>query len=227
MKKKPIIIVAILLINTFIVFFAPISLAGQDQQQEEDTYQVGIRAGQIYTWTVTELDKETFEDVFGYEPAFDKEDQLRIRISEVALHPSQQYWEVSIEFWDYKMSWSREGLNQTKRINKSPEDYNDDLFIPIPANEFLTELEDTQTEYESEDFTVTREFETYTMIREYNPEGVQLTETYLDEEENTIVKVEGNFRRIPFGSFYLGFLILGLLSMVVSVLIRKRYTVIS
>lgn len=227
MKKKPIIIVAILLINTFIVFFAPIGLAGQDQQQEEDTYQVGIRAGQIYTWTVTELDKEIFEDVFGYEPAFDKQDQIRIRINEVALHPSQQYWEVNIEFWDYKMSWQREGLNQTKRLNKSPEDYNDDLFIPIPADDFLTELEDTQTEYESEDFTVTREFETYTMIREYNPEGVQLTETYLDEEENTIVKVEGNFRRIPFGNFYLGFLILGLLSMVVSVLIRKRYTVMS
>lgn len=227
MKKKPIIIVTILLIDVFLVSLAPISLAGQDQQQEEDTYQVGIRAGQIYTWTVTELDKEIFEDVFGYEPAFDKQDQIRIRINEVALHPSQQYWEVDIEFWDYKMSWQREGLNQTKRLNKNPEVYNDDLFIPTPADEFLTELEDTQTEYESEGFTITREFETYIMIREYNPEGVQLSESYLDEDENTIVKVEGNFRRIPFGNFYLGFLTLGLLSIVISVLIRKKYTLVS
>jgi hypothetical protein len=225
LKKKPIIFLAILLINIFIFSLAPIGMAEQDQ--EEEKYQAGIRSGQIYTWTVTELDKESFENVFGYEPAFDKEDQIRIRITEVTLHSSQQYWELNIEFWDYKMSWQREGLNQTKRINKNPEDYNDDLFIPNPADEFLTELEDTQTEYESEDFTITREFETYTMIREYNPEGVQLTETYLDEDENTIVKVEGNFRRIPFGNFYLGFIMLGLFSIVISVLIRKRYTIIS
>lgn len=224
MKRKSIFIFALVLINLCIISVLPIALA---EQEEEEKYQVGIRSGQLYTWTVAELDQEKFETIFGYEPAFDKGDQLRIRIVEVTEHPSQEYWEVDIEFWDYKMNWQNDGLNQTKNINKSPEDYNDDLFIPVPSNEFLTELGDTQTEYEVDGDTVTKEFETYIMIREYNPEGVQLSESYLDEDENIIVKVEGNFRRIPFGNTYLGFLIIGLTSIVFSMIIGKRYKVIS
>ncbi|MFW9952443.1 MAG: hypothetical protein ACFFKA_20175, partial [Candidatus Thorarchaeota archaeon] len=57
--------------------------------------------------------------------------------------------------------------------------------------------------------------------KEYDTRGILLTETFYDEFDQVIVRLEGTFRFIPFGMEFIGFTILAILAIIV-ISIRKK-----
>ena len=192
---------------------------------QETDYTIGFTEGTELIWEVAELNLMDFKEIFGFEPNFEIGDQNRIIIREI--NEGTLHWIIRIEFWDYKTDWGLSGKTLTLTMLKNPESYADYLFSLYPVDQYLQAAVDRlPSEYYKFGLSIFKQGRSdtglgYTWEKEYDARGVLLTETFYDEFDQVIVRLEGTFRFIPFGTVFIGFTLLAITAIII-VIIKKK-----
>jgi hypothetical protein len=203
-----------------------ISCFNLEAKAQEDEYSVGFTEGTELIWEVAELDLMKFKDTFGFEPNFERGDQNRIIVREIDSSSGQ--WHIEIEFWDYKTDWGLSGRTLILYMGKTAEQYEDYLFSLYPVDEYLDAvIAELPSAYYRLGLSLFKQGKSntgldYTWEKEYDTRGILLTETVYDDNDNIIVRLEGTFRFIPSGMFFLGFTILAIVAIII-VSIRRKH----
>lgn len=159
----------------------------------EVEYFLGIKEGDIFIWEVEELNNTNFNTIFGFDPNYGEGDLLKIIIRNI--NEDVISWIIQIEMWDYGSNWDASGSLINFRIYKNPADFDDELFIPMPVDIYLQEIithfpvEYYRTGLSLFKYGVSDTGKNYTWQKEYNTNGAMITESYLDEYDNVIVKI--------------------------------------
>jgi hypothetical protein len=194
---------------------------------QEDEYSVGFNEGAELVWEVVELDLMKFKETFGFEPNFEIGDQNRIIIRDIS--ESAGLWLIAIEFWDYKTDWGLSGKQLTLFMGKDPAQYQDYLFSLYPVEQYLdAAIESLPTDYYRVGLSMYKQGKSSTGLdylweKEYDFNGILVTETVYDESlVQIIVRLEGTFRFIPSGFYFVGFSIIAIIAIIVVSLKRKH-----
>lgn len=206
----------------FCIFSSCFNLNTKAQEEE---YSIGFTEGTELIWEVTDLNLMKFREIFGFEPNFEIGDQNRIIIREI--YSVTLDWVIEIEFWDYKSDWGLSGKAITLGMKFGPEYYDDYLFSLFPVEQYLDEaIASLPSEYYRIGLSLFKQGKSdtgldYLWEKEYDTRGILLTETFYDEIDQIIVRLEGTFRFIPFGTTFIGFTILAIIAIIV-VSVRKK-----
>ncbi|MBY9020947.1 MAG: hypothetical protein KGD67_07805 [Candidatus Lokiarchaeota archaeon] len=217
-KSKIIWLVGILNLIIFSSCFSLISKAVPD-------HEIGITEGTELIWEVTELDLESFREIFGFDPNYELGDQIRMIIREI--DSSSDLWVINVEFWDYKTDWGLSGKIFNLYLGKYPEDYSDNIFCLTPVEDYLDQvIAALSSEYYRTGHSIFKQGKSdtgmdYVWEKEFDPRGVLLVETFYDEFDQVIIKSEGKFRIVPFGITFIGFAMIAIVAIIV-VSIKKR-----
>jgi len=217
-KLKIICIVGIL---NFVIFSSSFSLIGKADIEHE----IGFNEGTELIWEITVLDLESFREIFGFDPNYELGDQIRMIIREI--NELTIYWNIQVEFWDYKTDWGLSGEAIEMLIAKNPVVYEDYLFSLTPVEDYLEQVIATlPSEYYRSGLTIFKQGKSdtgmdYLWEKEYDPRGLLIIETYYDEFYQIIIKSEGNFQIIPFGITFIGFTIVAIIA-IIGVSIKKK-----
>jgi len=197
-------------------------------EEEEDTYDVGFDVGTELIWEVKELDASTFKLIFGFEPNFEKGDQIKIIIRDVREFTLTYI--INYEFWDYKSDWGVPGEEFSLNMYKDPSRYDDYLYCLTPIEDYIAAFgENATSEYTAHGNTITKRAvsdvgKDYRWDKEYDIRGIPVVEAYYDEYDQILVKVEGTFRIVPFGLYFIGFMVAGIIGTIILILRNKRYS---
>ena len=190
------------------------------------TYNIGVKQNDEFVWEIKDLNLDKFEATFGIEPNFHVGSQVRMVIREVDDITSK--WSIVVEFWDYGSNWLAKGSVEEIDIPKYPNQYDDFIFIPTPTKNYIEEaLTNLSSQYYSlSDNMIGKQDVSsigvdYKVQKTYNLDGVLTSETYLDQANLVIVKLEATFQIIPFGFSYLGFMSLTIIGLVIIVKRKK------
>jgi len=192
---------------------------------QEDDYTIGFTEGTELIWEVAELDLMSFRDIFGFEPNFEIGDQNRIIIRDI--YEITLDWVIEIEFWDYKTDWGLSGESLTLAMKKGPEYYSDYLFSLFPVEEYLEEaIAALPSEYYRIGLSIFKQGRSdtgldYLWKKEYDTRGILLTETFYDEFDQVIVRLEGTFGFIPFGITFIGFTLVAITAIIIVIMKKK------
>lgn len=187
-------------------------------------YELEVEEDDNFTWEITELNKYEFERVFGYEPAFEVGDKTRREIEDI--EETSDGWFITVEFWDYQQDWEDDGGTIYEEVYENPGDYEANIFVPTPVNEYLSEASDElPSEYLVEGQRVTIRESEYHRIIEYDTRGVLASETFENKEGIVLVKVENTIRVIPMGNYFIGFMIFTIVSIIVIMMKKKNYII--
>ncbi len=184
----------------------------------QTNYELDINEDDSFIWEVKELNIHNFEKVFGFEPAFELGDKSRRVIREIDT--AGYGWYVTIEFWDFKDDFEKDGEIVYEKAYDNPIEYEDNIFIPTPVNNYLEDTE-LPSKYEVSGSIVTQRELDYTIKREYDTRGVLVLEEYTDDDGIVMVRVEGTFRVIPMGNYFIGYIVLAVMA-IIFVMIKKR-----
>ena len=199
----------------------------------QTTFDSSLSEGDEFIWEIRELDLHNFKKVFGFEPIFEVGDQIKKEIIDI-LGPEDYGWSLTIKEWDYESDFDSEGVVKYATIHKLPEEYEEEIFIPTPVNEYLAEAKEAGT-YLDDAYSVSGNVLTmhnkgpngdrYIMEKEYDFRGVLESERYLSDPDNrVIVSVEGTWS-IPLGSYFFGFIAIAIIGIVyIMIKQRKFYT---
>ena len=214
MKQKQKIIYSIILLN-FFIFSCCLNFNVKAQDPE---YELGFNEGTELVWEVTQLDLSSFREVFGFDPNFELEDQIRMVIREIT--ESSRDWIIDVEFWDYKTDWGLSGEVLPIYIGVYPDDYVDYLFCLTPIGDYLDEvMEYLPSEYYRIGYSIFKQGRSdtgkdYVWEKEFDTRGILAIETHYDEFDQVIVRLEGTFRIIPFGTYFIGFSIVAIIAII-------------
>lgn len=221
MKRKEL---AILFLSSFILISITTIYISVDVSAA--TYDLDVEEDDSFTWEVTEVNVHYFEKVFGFEPNFEKGDETKRDIERII--DSTDGWKFTVKLWDFKIDKDTNGTIVYDDVPSSPSDYDENIFIPTPVNDFLSEAaEDLSSEYTVQGSRVTKEEDDFTMEKEYDQNGVLAVETYTDEDGIVLVKIEGNFRAIPSANVELivGIMAISLAALVIVMIKRKKFNI--
>ena len=187
-------------------------------------YEFELDEDDSFTWEVTELNPHQFEKVFGFEPNFEKNDETKKTIKRI--DDTEDGWMLTLEFWDFKIDKDDNGTIVYEDVPDSPGDYDENIFIPTPVNDFLANT-DLGSEYTVTGDTVERIESDYTMTKKYDSRGVLVLEEYVDDDGIVLVKVEGTFRVIPSGNIelVLGFIALAITGIIIVLIKKKKFLI--
>jgi len=191
----------------------------------EDEYTIGFTEGTELIWEVTELNLISFREIFGFDPNFEIGDQNRIIIREI--REATLYWIIEIEFWDYKTDWGLSGETLTLNMGKTVEFYSDYLFSLFPVEQYLeAAVAILPSEYYRSGLSLFKQGKSdtgleYIWEKEYDTRGILLIETFYDEFDQVIVRSEGTFLIIPFGTIYIGFTLLAITAIIIVIMKKK------
>jgi len=226
MVQKTSRVFALILLNIVIIgLFFNTNVYAQDG--EEVSYYVGFNEGTELVWEVTEIDALKFRDLFGIDPNFEKGDQIRIVIR--AITEVTVSWRIDYEFWDYKTDWALPGEEIVANLWKNTETYGDYLFSLSPVEDYLAAVvENLPSEYDVSGSTINKRGQTdvgedYRWEKEYDTRGIPTIETYYNAYEEIVARVEGTFRIISFGFYFIGFMLVVILGIIVVSV--KRYKI--
>jgi len=189
-------------------------------------YTLDIDEDDAYEWEVTEVNNHQFEKIFDFTPNFEEGDRCK-RIIE-RIDDTDEGWSLSIEFWDWKIDRDKNGSIIYIDVPDSPGDYDEDLFIPTPVNDFLSNAaEDLGSEYTVRGNTLERTEKDYQMTKEYDGKGVLVYEEYIDNDGIVLVRVEGLFRIIPAANIELiiGVIVSAVAGIIIVMLKRKMFKI--
>ncbi len=221
MKQKHKIICSIVLLN-FFIFSTCLNL---NTKAQDYGYSVSFNEGTELIWEITELDLTRFREIFGFDPNFELGDQNRMIIREIS--EATISYVIRIEFWDYKTDWGLSGKDITLHIFKNPELYEESIFCLTPLEDYLTEVVGfLPSEYYRDGFSIFKQAvsdtgKDYLWEKEYDTRGILAVETYSDESDQVIIKLEGTFRIIPFGTHFIGFSIVAIVAIIFISLKKK------
>ena len=222
MKQKLKIICSIVLLS-FFIFSCCFNFNVKAQELEHG---IGFNEGTELVWEVKQLDLSSFREVFGFDPNFELEDQIRMVIRQI--DDSARSWIIELEFWDYKTDWGLSGEMKSIYIGKYPADYNDYLFCLTPIDDYLDEVRDSlPPEYYVNGYSIFKQAisdtgKDYTWEKEFDTRGILAIETHYDEFDQIIVRLEGTFRIIPFGTYFIGFSIVAIFAIIFVSLKKKK-----
>lgn len=157
-------------------------------------YFLGIEEGDEFIYEVEELNTTLFTEVLGSEPNFRERDLLKVLILDISDYIN--YWRVNVEFWDYGTDFNDNGSIQHIQIYKNPIQYSHCIFLPIPIEDYLQEVEDLYPlDYYCVGSSIFQQMKseinkTYIHQREYDTNGVLKTETILDENYYIFIKLK-------------------------------------
>ncbi|MFX0072013.1 MAG: hypothetical protein ACFFAO_13065 [Candidatus Hermodarchaeota archaeon] len=187
-------------------------------------FDMDVEEEESFIWEVTDLNKHEFEKTFGFEPAFENGDKTRRTIEDI--DDSDDGWYITVEVWDYQRDFDDDGDIQYENVYDSPGDFRDNIFLPTPVDEYLEEAsEDLPSEYLVEGLRVTIRETDYNRILEYDSRGILVSEQFENKDGIVIVKVEGTFRIIPIGNFYLGYIALAIAAIVIVMITKKKFII--
>lgn len=222
MKQKQKIIYSIVFLN-FFIFSCCLNFNVKAQDPEHN---LGFNEGTELVWEVTQLDLSSFRDVFGFDPNFELGDQIRMIIRDI--QDATDVWLIYVEFWDYKTDWSLSGEVIPISIGKYPENYDDYLFCLTPIDDYLDKVIDSLTsEYYRLGYSIFKQERSdtgkdYKWEKEFDTRGILAVETNYDEFDQVIVRLEGTFRIIPFGTYFIGFSIVAIAAIIFISLKKKK-----
>lgn len=156
-------------------------------------YFLGIEEGDEFIYEVEELNATLFAEVLGFEPNFGERDLLKVLILDISDYGN--YWRVNIEFWDYGTDFNDNGSIQNIQIYKNPIQYRHCIFLPIPIEDYLQEVEDLYSlDYYCVGSSIFQQMKseinkTYIHQREYDANGVLRTEIIFDDNDNVFMKL--------------------------------------
>jgi hypothetical protein len=223
-KQKHKIICSIVLLN-FIIFSCCFSFNVKAQEGPQHT--IGFNEGTELVWEVTQLDLSSFRDVFGFDPNFELGDQIRMIIRKIH-EPPGGYWIIDVEFWDYKTDWGLSGELTPLYIGEYPDDYDDYIFCLTPIDDYLDEVRAIlPSEYYINGYSIFKQARSdtgkdYLWEKEFDTRGILAIETRYDEFDQVIVKLEGTFRIIPFGTYFIGFSLVAIIAVIFISLKKKK-----
>jgi len=220
-KQKLKIICVIGFLN-FVILSSSLSLIGK----AEPNHDLGFAEGTELIWEVIELDLASFRTIFGFDPNFELGDQIRMVIRQIDVTTIS--WVINLEFWDYKTDWGLSGEFYSIYMNRYPEHYDDYLFSLTPVENYLEQVIEFKTsEYYRTGMSIFKQSRSdtgmdYTWEKQFDPRGILTVETYYDDSYQIIVRSEGTFRIIPFGTTFIGFTIMAIIAIIgVSIIKRK------
>ncbi|TFG21902.1 MAG: hypothetical protein EU533_04885 [Promethearchaeota archaeon] len=198
----------------------------------QTTYEIGIDKNDEFVWEITDLNLDKFEATFGSEPNFQVGSQVRMIIREVDDVLGLR-WSIVVEFWDYGTDWSLEGSIEPISIQRYPSQYDDYIFIPTPVADYVEEaIETLPSQYYTYGGNIIGKQDVsdigvnFKVEKAYNIDGVLTTETYLDEADLIIVKLDATFQFIPFGFSFLAFTSLTIVGMIIFLRQKKRISLV-
>jgi len=221
-KQKHKIICSIVLLN-FFIFSTCLNL---NTKAQDDEYSVSFNEGTELIWEITELDLTKFREIFGIDPNFELGDQNRIIIRKI--EEATISYVIDIEFWDYKTDWGLSGKAIRLSIFKNPELYDEFIFCLTPIDDYLDAVMGTlPSEYYRIGYSIFKQGRSdtgkdYLWEKEFDTRGILAIETYYDEFDQVIVRLEGTFRIIPFGSYFIGFSIVAIIAIIFISLKKKK-----
>lgn len=193
--------------------------------QAATVYSLNINVNDSFTWEITDLNKHNFEKVFGFEPTFEKGDQIRKIIRDII--DSDTGWTIVTEDWDYGSDFSKKGVTKYNSVSNDPKEYNDNIFIPTPVNDYLIAAKNTSSAYIIQGSTIIKRTSNYRMEKEYDYRGVLVSEAYYDDDNILMVKVEGKFRIIPLGNYFVGFIAFAIVGVIIVMKKKKLIRVVN
>jgi hypothetical protein len=193
--------------------------------QEITQYDLTVRQNEVYIWEVVELDLNGFRNIFGFDPIFSEGEQIKKVIRSIQTIATG--WLLKVESWDYKDDWNENGTEERHRIYDYGALYDEEVFLPVPVDGYL---EDTQPFVEDEGYimtghTVVKLESNFRLEITYNDRGVKLSEIYYDRTDNIIVKVEGTFKMIPMGNYYIFFVFPSIIGVIIVLIAKKKLRV--
>jgi hypothetical protein len=221
-KQKQKIIYSIVLLN-FIIFNCCLNFNVKAQTPE---HSLGFNPGTELVWEITQLDLSSFREVFGFDPNFELEDQIRMVIRDI--RETSVSWIIDVDFWDYKTDWSLGGEFRSIYIGRYPENFNDYTFCLTPIDDYLEKVMDHLTsEYYRVGYSLFKQGRSgtgmdYIWEKEFDTRGILAIETRYDESHQVIVRLEGTFRIIPFGTYFIGFSIVAIVAIIFISLKKKK-----
>ena len=185
-------------------------------------YSLDVDEDDSFEWEITEVSPHQFEKVFDFSPNFEEGDRCKRTIERI--DDTADGWSLTIEFWDWKIDRDDNGSVIYETVPESPGNFDENLFIPTPANDFLAEAaEDLGSEYTVRGNFVERIEKDYTMNKEYDGRGVCVLEEYIDDDGIVMVRVEGIFRAIPAANIEIIFSIMALsVAGIIIVMIKRK-----
>ena len=144
------------------------------------------------------------------------------------IQEATNFWFINVEFWNYKTDGSSSGELIRLSIGKLPEDYEDSLFCLTPIDDYLDKAsESLPSEYYKEGYSIFKQAisdtgKDYKWEKEFDTRGILAVETYYDEFDQVIVRLEGTFRIIPFGTDFIGFSIVAIVAIIFISLKKKK-----
>lgn len=195
-------------------------------QQE---YTLNLNQNEEFTWKVTSLDVFKFQQILGAEPNIEVGDQIRIIIRNI--DSGSTFYDLTVEFWDYKMDWGQSGRIEDLSMSTDPDLYKDYIFCLTPVDTYLSAVEassSTGPEYTVTSDSISKVIRAETgrdYIREkvYDRRGVPISETWYEYTTGrVIVRVEGSSLSVPFGIFFIGVIIVALMAIVFITLKRNQ-----
>ncbi|MHA1291467.1 MAG: hypothetical protein ACTSQJ_02235 [Promethearchaeota archaeon] len=193
------------------------------------TYSNKLKEDDEFIWEIKELNLHQFKKVFGFEPAYEVGDQAKKTILKKIDVPSG--WVLTVEEHDYKSNFAKNGTIAYYTVYKNPSDYDENIFIPSPAGEYLSEASKTlPPEYTVKGTTVTKKDkgpngDKYTMEKKYTTNGVLVSEKYTDDDGIVLIHVKGTFQVIPSSNYFFGFMITAISGIVFVMIKKKKYCV--
>lgn len=188
LKKRDKKIIGLILLNVFIFSGGLIF----DVKAQE--YSLIIEENDEYIWGIEEINATNFKNVFGFDPNFGEGDLFKMIIRNIG--ETFILWIIQAEIWDYGSNWDASGSVENFYLQKNPAAYDDGLFIPLPADIYLQEF----VNYSSEDYyligfslykhDLSDTGQNYTWQKEFNSNGVMITEAYFDQYDNVIVRLK-------------------------------------
>jgi len=191
------------------------------------TFNLEIKENDEFVWEIKELNIDKFEYTFNTEPNFDIGDQVKMVIRDVTDLKGVR-WSVTVEFWDYGTDWTASGELEYLSIYESPTEYDDYLFVPTPVDDyFKTAIESLPSDYYSNSpLTIGRQARSdtgipYRVEKSFDIHGILLSETYFNEQNSVIVKLEGTFFLVPLGFSFIGFMAIAIIS-IIAIFFKKN-----
>lgn len=188
----------------------------------QQSYELDINEDDEFIWEVTELNAHNFKKVFGFDPAFEEGDQQKIVIKKI--FEAGNGWTLTLEKWDWKSNWEANGTISSNFVSSDPNEYDDNLFIPVPVTDYLGEA-DLASEYIIEGSKVTKRAQDYNLEMEYDSRGIKLSEAYIDDDGIIMVKVEGQWT-IPLGEYFILFIGISIIAVIFIIIKNKKFQII-
>ena len=192
----------------------------------QDGYNLAINENEEFTWEITELDQSNFERILGFEPNFALGDRIRMIIRDIEIGSTG--WSLTVEFWDYKMDWGQSGSIETLPMHKYPLHYRDFIFVLTPVADYLAEVDEQMgPEYSVTQNSISKVIRAdtgrdYIMKKTYDRKGVPISEALYEYTTGRMLAcVEGSLSLIPFGFYFIGFMIAALTA-VIFITLRKK-----